>query len=63
VSEIYSPVAGEISAINDAVISNPESINSSPYGAGWLFEIDAVSQADMAALLDDQAYAKMTAAD
>ena len=63
VSEIYSPVAGEISAINDAVISSPESINSSPYGAGWLFEIDAVSQADMAALLDDQTYAKLTAAD
>lgn len=61
VSEIYSPVNGTISAINDAVVAHPESINSSPYSDGWLFEISSVSAAEVDALLDSAKYAAITA--
>lgn len=63
VSEIYSPVSGEISAINDSVVANPESINSSPYGAGWLFEISNVSPQDIGGLLDSASYAALISAE
>lgn len=39
VSEIYAPVAGTVSARNDAVETAPETINTDPYGDGWLVEI------------------------
>ena len=60
VSEIYSPVNGTISAINEAVIANPESINASPYDAGWLFEISAVAAQEVDSLLDSSAYQALT---
>ena len=63
VSEIYAPVSGQISAINDAVVENPESINSSPYGTGWLFEISSVSPAEITALLDSVSYSALIAAE
>jgi glycine cleavage system H protein len=40
VSEIFSPVSGTVIAINDSLESNPEVLNSDPYGAGWLAEIE-----------------------
>ena len=63
VSEIYAPVSGQISAINDAVVENPESINSSPYGTGWLFEISSVSPAEITELLDSVTYSALIAAE
>lgn len=60
VSEIYSPVNGTISAINDAVVANPESINASPYGSGWLFEITSVAADEIQGLLTDQGYQALT---
>jgi len=57
VSEIYAPVTGTVTAINEALANAPESINSDPYGAGWLVKIevsatptDLLSAADYAAL-------------
>jgi len=43
VSDIYAPVTGTIVAVNDALSNSPESINSDPYGAGWLAKIDVTS--------------------
>jgi glycine cleavage system H protein len=43
VSEIFAPVTGKIVAINDALASAPETINSEPYGQGWLAEIEVAS--------------------
>lgn len=43
VSEIYAPVSGTVVAINDALSNSPESINSDPYGAGWLAKIEVTS--------------------
>ncbi|MCU1563763.1 MAG: glycine cleavage system protein, partial [Arthrobacter sp.] len=39
VSDLYSPVTGEVVEINEDVISDPALINSDPYGAGWLFKV------------------------
>ena len=43
VSEIFAPVTGKIVAINDALATAPETINSEPYGQGWLAEIEVAS--------------------
>jgi glycine cleavage system H protein len=39
VSDLYSPVTGEVTEINPAVVDDPALINSDPYGAGWLFKV------------------------
>lgn len=39
VSELFSPVTGEIVEINDAAVDDPSLVNSDPYGAGWLFKV------------------------
>jgi len=59
VSEIFAPVTGVVTAINDSLSNTPEAINSDPYGAGWLAIID-VSDAP-ADLLDHNQYAALTA--
>ncbi|QBE48184.1 glycine cleavage system protein GcvH [Leucobacter triazinivorans] len=43
VSELFSPVAGEVVAVNEAAVGDPALINSDPYGEGWLFRV-AVSE-------------------
>ncbi|HEY1179561.1 MAG TPA: glycine cleavage system protein GcvH [Phytomonospora sp.] len=60
VSDIYAPLSGTVTARNDALGDTPEQINDDPYGAGWLFEIEPDDVADVAALLDADAYTKLT---
>ena len=43
VSDLYAPVTGEVTEVNDAVVGDPSLINSDPYGAGWLFKVAAES--------------------
>ena len=38
-SDIYTPVSGEITAVNDAVVGNPALVNADPYGEGWFFKV------------------------
>lgn len=62
VSDIYSPVAGAVAAVNDALDANPELVNSGPYEEGWMFEVrlsgDAPGFPDD--LLDAAAYRELT---
>jgi glycine cleavage system H protein len=59
VSDIYAPVTGTIVAINDSLSNSPETINSDPYGAGWLAKIEvAAAPSD---LLTAAQYAELTA--
>jgi len=59
VSDIYAPVTGTIVAINDSLSNSPETINSDPYGAGWLAKIEvAAAPSD---LLTPAQYAEITA--
>ncbi|HEY3736661.1 MAG TPA: glycine cleavage system protein GcvH [Jatrophihabitans sp.] len=57
VSDLYSPVAGTISARNDTLTDSSELVNSDPYGAGWMVEIELADGADLADLLDATGYA------
>jgi glycine cleavage system H protein len=61
VSEIYAPVAGTITAVNDALTAGPEKINHDPYGEGWICELELADGADAGALLDAAAYGDLTA--
>ena len=57
-SDIYSPVSGEVIAINDDAVDTPEDVNSVPYDT-WLFKIKLASGADTGKLLDAAAYSKL----
>jgi len=59
VSDIYAPVTGTIVAINDALSNSPETINSDPYGAGWLAKIEV--SAAPSDLLTAAQYTEITA--
>jgi glycine cleavage system H protein len=59
VSEIFSPVTGTITAVNDALSNSPELVNSDPYGAGWLAEISL--SGEPAPLLTAAQYGEITA--
>ena len=54
-ADVYAPVSGEVTAVNSALDSSPEAINSDPYGA-WIFKMKPDNAADIAALLDAAAY-------
>jgi glycine cleavage system H protein len=61
VSEIYAPVGGEVTAVNEALDEQPELINSDPYGEGWIFEITIEDPDAVDGLLDAEAYQALTA--
>lgn len=54
-SEIYSPVAGKVSAVNKALSEKPETINSDPFGEAWMIKVEGGTQGD---LMDAAAYEK-----
>ena len=59
VSEIYSPLTGSVTAVNNDLDSAPEVINSEPYGSGWILEISV--SGELPTLLSDQEYGNLTA--
>jgi glycine cleavage system H protein len=59
VSELYAPVSGKVVAINAALTANPEILNSDPYGAGWIAEIEVSGGED--GLISAQEYLALTA--
>ncbi|MEV5408383.1 glycine cleavage system protein GcvH [Thermopolyspora sp. NPDC052614] len=61
VSDVYSPVAGEVVEINQAVVDDPSLVNSDPYGEGWLFRVRVSGEAED--LLTAEEYAALTAGD
>jgi glycine cleavage system H protein len=56
VSDLYAPVSGTVTAINEALDGNPEKVNEDPYGDGWIVEMTPASEADLESLLDAAAY-------
>jgi len=60
VSDVYSPVAGEVTEVNQALEGAPEKVNEDPFGTGWLFKLK-VSGADLSGLMDAAAYEKFVA--
>jgi glycine cleavage system H protein len=58
VSDLYSPIDGEIVAVNSAIVENLEHLADDPYKAGWFVKIKIADEAGLAALLDEAAYKK-----
>jgi glycine cleavage system H protein len=56
-SDVYSPLAGEIVEVNEALADAPETINGDAYGAGWIFKLKLADPAELDGLLDAAAYA------
>ena len=56
-SDLYSPVAGRVTAVNDKLTANPELVNSDPYGDGWIMKLELTGDLP-ADLLDEAAYKK-----
>ena len=56
VSEIFAPVSGKITKINNALEDSPENINASPYDEGWLVEIEVTDENEIKDLLDADSY-------
>jgi glycine cleavage system H protein len=61
VSEIYAPITGKVVAVNEKLDSNPETINSDPYGDGWIAEIEIASAPLQEVLLSAAEYQNLTA--
>jgi glycine cleavage system H protein len=61
VSDLYSPVSGEVVEVNEALRDAPELLNSDPFGAGWIASVELADPAELDALMDAAAYADETA--
>lgn len=55
-SDIYSPLTGEVVAVNERLIDEPETINTDPYGDGWLFSLRPEDASEMENLMNAEAY-------
>ncbi len=62
-SDIYSPVSGEIVAVNAALADSPEMVNESAFGDGWLFKLKMSDASQLESLLDADGYAEVAAAE
>ncbi|MFO7870756.1 MAG: glycine cleavage system protein GcvH [Kiritimatiellia bacterium] len=58
-SDLYAPLAGEISEVNEALADEPELVNESPYEKGWLIKLKGISAGEADSLLDSEAYAEL----
>lgn len=56
-SDVYAPIAGRVVEVNAALADDPGAINREPTGGGWFFRIEPKDPAEIAALMDDAAYA------
>ena len=59
VSDMFAPVAGEVIEFNEALEDAPESVNSDPYGEGWIIKMRIKNPDDVAALLSHEGYAEL----
>jgi glycine cleavage system H protein len=52
VSDLYSPVHGEVVAVNEALFDRPELVNEEPYGEGWMLEVEVTGEGDLLSAAD-----------
>ncbi len=62
-ADVYAPVAGEVTAVNDKLAEQPGLVNADPTGDGWLFKMKPADAAEVDTLLDEKAYDALTAAE
>ncbi|MFQ5466321.1 MAG: glycine cleavage system protein GcvH [Thermodesulfobacteriota bacterium] len=56
VSDLYSPVSGTVSEVNDAIVDSPEVINEDPYGDAWMIKVEGAGEEDLADCLTAEEY-------
>jgi glycine cleavage system H protein len=61
VSDLYTPISGEVIAVNAELDNDPAAVNKEPYGAGWLFKLRVANKGETAALLGPADYEKLAA--
>ncbi|MEE9382255.1 MAG: glycine cleavage system protein GcvH [Nannocystaceae bacterium] len=61
VSELFAPLAGEVTSTNDQLDASPELVNAAPYGAGWLVTLRPTDRDSLSNLMDAIAYEKLLA--
>jgi glycine cleavage system H protein len=61
VSDVFSPITGEILEVNEALDGAEDTLNSDPYGAGWLFKIRVGNAGELDGLMSDEGYATFLA--
>ena len=59
VSDLFLPMAGTITEVNPALTSNPELVNTDPYGAGWMVKVTVNNAADFDGLMNSEEYASL----
>lgn len=57
-SDVYSPVSGTVTAVNEKLADKPELVNSDPFGAGWLYKVRLSDESELDGLLDAVGYAE-----
>lgn len=55
-SDVYAPISGTITAVNNALLDRPELINTDPYGEGWLFKMTPDDPTELESLMDAEQY-------
>ena len=63
VSDVYAPLSGEVTEVNEALTDSPEKINEDPYGEGWLVKVKLSDPPEADALLDAAAYKELLSGD
>lgn len=61
VSDVYSPLSGTVVAVNDGLGATPDSLNTDPYGSGWICDIEMSNPSELDELLDAAGYEALTA--
>jgi len=56
VSDIYAPVSGTVTAVNESLFDQPELVNEDPFGEGWMLEVELADEGELDDLLDAEAY-------
>ena len=59
VSDLIAPLSGEVLAVNQKVVDEPETVNEDPYGEGWLVRVRLSDRSELDALLDAEAYRRL----
>ena len=62
-SDVYSPLAGEITEVNEALTDAPELVNGAPYGGGWLFKLTPNDVGDLDGMMDADEYTEIASED
>lgn len=55
-SDLYSPLSGTVSEVNEGLETTPEDINNDPYGSGWIYKLKIINPAELEELMDSSAY-------